>query len=61
MPPGMTSASTPAPFGGGGFGVAQTPAMNGAATGGFNIGTGGEKKTPGRRIIKARRPAGGGR
>jgi hypothetical protein len=32
--------------------------MNGAAAsgGGFSIGTGGAKKTPGRRIVKARRP-----
>jgi hypothetical protein len=28
--------------------------------GGFNIGTGGAKKTPGRRIVRARRPQGGG-
>jgi hypothetical protein len=62
---GMPSAATPAPptgFGGSGFGGAQAPAMNsGAASGGFNIGTGGAKKTPGRRIVKARRPQGSGR
>lgn len=56
---GMPPATTPAAsFGGGGFGGAQTPGMNGAAAsgGGFSIGTGGAKKTPGRRIVKARRP-----
>jgi len=73
MPPAATSAVTPAPafgmpsaatpalptgFGGSGFGGAQTPAMSGG--GGFNIGTGGAKKTPGRRIVRARRPQGGG-
>ncbi len=64
---GLQSAPTPAPtpgFGGGGFGGTQAPpAMNsGAASGGFNIGTGGgAKKTPGRRIVRARRPPGSGR
>lgn len=57
---GMPPATTPAASfgGGGGFGGAQTPGMNGAAAsgGGFSIGTGGAKKTPGRRIVKARRP-----
>jgi hypothetical protein len=64
---GVSSAATPAPagFGGGGFGGTQAPApaMNGGApSGGFNIGTGGgAKKTPGRRIVRARRPPGSGR
>eukprot|EP00574_Skeletonema_japonicum_P008565 CAMPEP_0201724262 /NCGR_PEP_ID=MMETSP0593-20130828/8071_1 /ASSEMBLY_ACC=CAM_ASM_000672 /TAXON_ID=267983 /ORGANISM="Skeletonema japonicum, Strain CCMP2506" /LENGTH=1285 /DNA_ID=CAMNT_0048215501 /DNA_START=264 /DNA_END=4121 /DNA_ORIENTATION=+ len=64
---GLQSAPTPAPtpgFGGGGFGGTQAPpAMNsGAASGGFNIGTGGgAKKTSGRRIVRARRPPGSGR
>mmetsp|Transcript_886 Transcript_886/g.1430 ORF Transcript_886/g.1430 Transcript_886/m.1430 type:complete len:1246 (-) Transcript_886:71-3808(-) len=63
---GLPSAATPAPSGfGGGFGGTQAPApaMNGgAASGGFNIGTGGgTKKTPGRRIVRAKRPQGSGR
>lgn len=66
MPPAAHPVATPVPA----FGLQSAPtpaptgfAMNsGAASGGFNIGTGGgAKKTPGRRIVKARRPQGSGR
>jgi hypothetical protein len=33
-----------------------TPSTNGGGAGAFSIGTGGTKKTPGRRIVKAKRP-----
>jgi hypothetical protein len=33
-----------------------TPSTNGGGAGVFSIGTGGAKKTPGRRIVKAKRP-----
>jgi hypothetical protein len=33
-----------------------TPSTNGGGAGAFSIGTGGAKKTPGRRIVKAKRP-----
>ena len=52
---GAAPATTPAAssFGGGGFGAGATPSA--ATPGGFSIGTS-EKKSTGRRILKARRP-----
>jgi hypothetical protein len=42
------------------MGSAATPSTNGGGAGAFSIGTGGAKKTPGRRIVKAKRPTPGG-
>lgn len=42
------------------MGSAATPSTNGGGAGAFSIGTGGSKKTPGRRIVKAKRPTPGG-
>lgn len=41
------------------MGSSSTPSTNGGCAGAFSIGTGGAKKTPGRRIVKAKRPTPG--